>query len=90
MGNRDRHDIVAEILNKATSKKNKTEIIQTVGLSSLQAKLYISKLVEMGMLTIDSDRDFKTTNKGLTFLEECEECFLCHWHPQKGPKLQFK
>ena len=86
MGNRDRHDIVAEILNKAISRKNKTGIIQTVGLSSLQAKLYISKLVEMGMLSTDSDRDFKTTKKGLMFLEECEECFLGHWHIQKEPK----
>jgi len=86
MGNRDRHDLVAEILDKSTTRKNKTEIMQNVGLSSLQAKQYLGKLVEIGMLEVDAGRNYKTTKKGLEFLEKCEECFLCHWHRQKEAK----
>jgi predicted transcriptional regulator len=90
MVNRDRHDLAAEILDKSTARKNKTEIMQSVGLSSLQAKQYLGKLVEIGMLEVDMNRDFKTTKKGLEFLEKCEECFLCHWHRQREAKSPSK
>jgi len=79
MVNRDRHDIVVEILEKAKSSKNKTEIIRDVGLSYLQTKRYLGTLVEKGLLEIDANRRFKTTKKGLEFLEKCGDCLLFKW-----------
>ncbi|MDH5482731.1 MAG: hypothetical protein OEY22_07630 [Candidatus Bathyarchaeota archaeon] len=76
MVNRDRHDIVMEILKKATSGKTKTELMRDVGLSYLQTKQYFDVLVKKGVLEIDQKRYYKTTKKGLEFIEKCEECFL--------------
>jgi predicted transcriptional regulator len=83
MVNRDRHDIVMEILENGKSRKKKTEIMRDVGLSSLQAKQYLGMLLERGMLELDENHRFKTTNKGLELLEKCGDCFLCDWHKQK-------
>jgi predicted transcriptional regulator len=79
MVNRDRHDIVVEILEKARTGKNKTEIIRDVGLSYLQTKQYLNALVEKGLLEMDEKRRFKTTKKGLEFLEKCADCILFKW-----------
>ena len=46
MGNRDRHDIVMDILQKAKSGKNKTELMRDVGLSYSRSKQYLAMLVE--------------------------------------------
>lgn len=83
MVNRDRHDIVMEILKRASSGKTKTELMRDVGLSYLQTKQYFSLLLEKGMLEIDKNHLYKTSKKGLEFMERCKECFLCHWHKQK-------
>lgn len=79
MVNRDRHDIVIEILTKSVSRKRKTELMRDVGLSYLQAKLYLGQLVDKGLLEIDERHNFKTTKKGLEFLEKCDECLLFKW-----------
>jgi predicted transcriptional regulator len=83
MGNRDRHDIVMEILKKAANGKTKTELMRDVGLSYLQTKQYFNVLVEGKMVEINENGLYKTTKKGLDFLEKCQECFLCDWHKQK-------
>jgi len=83
MVNRDRHEITLEILRKAESGKRKTEIMREVGLSYLQAKQYLGILLEKGLLEIDESRRFKTTEKGLEFLEKCGECVLFGWNKQK-------
>jgi predicted transcriptional regulator len=83
MVNRDRHDITLEILRKATSRKKKTEIMRDVGLSYLQAKQYLSKLVKEGLLELDEKHNFKTTKKGLEFLEKCSHCPLFKWEPER-------
>ena len=83
MVNRDRHDITLEILRKATSGKKKTELMKEVGLSYTQSKNYLSVLVEKKLLEIDDKRRFKTTSKGLEFLEKCEQCPLFKWDRQK-------
>ncbi|NWG10627.1 hypothetical protein HXY33_02585 [Candidatus Bathyarchaeota archaeon] len=83
MVNRDRHDIAMEILEKARPGKKKTELLTEVGLSYLQSKQYLATLTDRGMLKEDENRCFKTTRKGLEFLEKCGECFLCDWHKQK-------
>jgi len=83
MVNRDRHEITIEILNNARSGRKKTEIMRDVGLSYLQAKLYLSELVDGGLLKIDEKRCFRTTRKGIEFLEKCKDCPLFHWEREK-------
>ena len=83
MVNRDRHDITFEILRKATAGKKKTELMMEVGLSYTQSKKYLSALVEKGLLEMDEKRLFKTTRKGLEFLEKCKQCPLFKWDRQK-------
>jgi predicted transcriptional regulator len=86
MVNRDRHDIAAEILKKASPGKKKTELMSDVGLSYAQAKQYLGMLLEKGMLQYDENHRFKTTKRGLDFLEKCADCFLCDWHQQRASK----
>jgi predicted transcriptional regulator len=83
MVNRDRHEIAMEILKTAIQGKKKTEIMRDVGLSYLQAKLYIGGLVDRGLLEISLQRNLKTTKKGLEFLEKCELCPLFGWDKEK-------
>jgi predicted transcriptional regulator len=83
MVNRDRHEIALEILNRAVSGKKKTEIMRDVGLSSIQAKLYLGLLVDRGLLEIDLQHNLKTTKKGLEFLEKCKACPLFGWDKEK-------
>jgi len=83
MVNRDRHEITMEILRKATSGKSRTELMRDVGLSYLQTKQYLGMLSEKGLLKIDENRRFKTTKKGLEFLEKCGDCLLSKWNKQK-------
>jgi predicted transcriptional regulator len=83
MVNRDRHEIAMEILNKALSGKKKTELMRDVGLSYLQAKLYLGELVDRGLLRIDEKQNFKTTKKGTEFLEKCEACPMFGWDKEK-------
>jgi len=83
MVNRDRHDITFEILRKSTSGKKKTELMREVGLSYTQSKKYLNILVEKELLVMDEKRLFKTTSKGLEFLEKCEPCPLFKWNKQK-------
>jgi len=72
-----------EILTRAMSAKKKTEIMRDAGLSYLQAKLYLGELVDRGLLTIDESHKFKTTKKGVEFLEKCEACPLLGWDKEK-------
>jgi len=90
MVNRDRHDIVVEILEKAKPGKNKTEIMRDVGLSYFQTKRYLGMLLEKELLEIDANRRFKTTKKGFDFLERCGECFLFKWPKQNKNKLMLE
>jgi predicted transcriptional regulator len=83
MVNRDRPDITFEILRKATSGKKKTELMSEVGLSYTQSKTYLNVLVEKKLLELDEKHLFKTTSKGLEFLEKCEQCPLFKWDRQK-------
>ncbi len=83
MVRRDRHDIVAEILRKATSGRRKTELMSDVGLSFLQMKQYLDMLLGKGLLEFDNKQQLKTTKKGSEFLGRCSECLLFPWEKQK-------
>jgi len=86
--NRDRHEITMEILRRARSATKKTEIMRDAGLSYLQANLYLAQLIERGLLTVDPERNFKTTKKGEEFLKKCEECPLIGWEKSDKEKLK--
>ncbi len=87
MVNRDRHDIVMEILQKANdSPKNKTELMTQVGLSYVQTRLYFERLIANGWLEIDEKNRFRTTKKGLAVMDQCKDCFLSHWPREKPQK----
>ncbi|MGC8895987.1 MAG: winged helix-turn-helix domain-containing protein [Candidatus Bathyarchaeia archaeon] len=60
-------------------EREKTELMRDVGLSYLQAKQYLDILLQKGLLEIDKQNCFKTTKKGLEFLEKCMECPLFKW-----------
>jgi predicted transcriptional regulator len=79
MVNRDRHEITIEILKKASGGKKKTEMMRDVGLSYLQAKQYLNELVMKGLLVSDQKHNYRTTKKGLEFLEKCADCPLFKW-----------
>jgi len=83
MVNRDRHDITFEILRKATAGKKETELMREVGLSYTQSKKYLNVLIEKELLKMDCKHVFRTTAKGLEFLEKCKQCPLFKWDTQK-------
>jgi predicted transcriptional regulator len=86
MINRDRHEITFEILNKAISGKRKTELMTEVGLSYAQSKIYLRILTEKGLLEMDKKGCYKTTKKGLEFLEKCKICPLFGWEKRTKTK----
>jgi len=56
--------------------------MRDVGLSYTQAKQYLSMLLKEDLLEIDEKSRFKTTKKGLEFLEKCKQCPLFKWSQQ--------
>lgn len=76
---RDRHDIVVEILRTAAEGKIKTHIMYKAKLSYAQLNEYLPLLIDNGFLENTSIRHkrnikrvYKTTDKGLRFLENFE------------------
>jgi predicted transcriptional regulator len=73
---RDRHDIVVEILRTAVEGRIKTHIMYKAKLSYAQLNEYLPLLIDKGFLENTSIRQkrnmkrvYKTTDKGLRFLE---------------------
>jgi predicted transcriptional regulator len=79
MVNRDRHEITFEILSKSISGKKRTGLMREVGLSYSQSKIYLPELTKKGLLEKDKRGCYKTTKKGLDFLEKCKVCPLFGW-----------
>jgi len=76
---RDRHDIILEILKTALDGKIKTHIMYKAKLSYAQLNEYLPSLVDNGFLenTVMKQkrrhkRVFRTTSKGLRFIENFE------------------
>jgi len=76
---RDRHDIVAEILNYAKGGKIKTHIMYKAKLSYSQINEYLNLLIEKGFMesmTIkrrtQTHKMYRTTKKGIEFLNRLE------------------
>ncbi len=71
MGNRSRTEIVDSILDAAKGEgETKTKIMYFAFLSYNQLNEYLSILIENNLLEyLDGTRTFKTTEKGLHFLQ---------------------
>jgi len=76
---RDRHDIVAEMLDHARGGKIKTHIMYKAKLSYSQINEYLNLLVEKGFvenITVKRRRKivtmYRTTEKGIEFLNRLE------------------
>jgi len=76
---RDRHDIIVEILKTAINGRVKTHIMYKARLSYAQLNMYLPRLVENGFLENlkikrrkNYKRVFKTTQKGIKFIENFE------------------
>ena len=70
MGNRSRTEIVGNILDVANGGASKTKIMYKAFLSYNQLKEYISFLIENNLIEyLDGTHKFKTTEKGLKFLQ---------------------
>jgi len=73
---RNRLFIIAEILKVATDGALKTQIMYRASLSFAQLSLYLSLLVKLRLLEAvkrDEKIIYKTTSKGVKYLESYEE-----------------
>jgi predicted transcriptional regulator len=69
MGNRSRTEIVGNILDAANGGTNKTKIMYSAFLSYNQLNEYLSILIENNLIEyLDGTKTFKTTEKGLNYL----------------------
>ena len=75
MTHRSRTEIMSKILNDANgSGATRTKIMYGAFLSYAQMKDYLTVLTQNGLLSYELDtRTFKTTEKGLRFLEACNQ-----------------
>ena len=70
MGNRNRTEIIGNILDSANGGASKTKIMYKAYLSYNQLKEYLSVLIENNLLEYhDGTHQFKTTEKGLNLLK---------------------
>ncbi len=70
MKNRDRNEIIAQILESTNGDRVRlTKIMYDVYLSHRLTKEYVRLLIENGLMEyLDGERTFKTTDKGMNFL----------------------
>ena len=74
MGNRSRTEIVAMILDAANGGTTKTKIMYFAFLSYDQLNEYLSILIENNLVEyLDGTHTFKTTEKGLNYLNVYNE-----------------
>jgi predicted transcriptional regulator len=67
--NRDRLDIVNEVLTIAQIKMRKTRIMYRANLSYVQAEKYLAVLLGSGLLAHDGDYSYLITERGKEFLQ---------------------
>ena len=69
MKNRGRTEMLATMLEVAKGKVTKTKIMYIAFLSNVQLKEYLPILIENNLIEyLDGDNKFKTTEKGLNYL----------------------
>lgn len=93
MTNRSRTDIISDILKAANGGgARRTKIMFHAYLSYVQLKDYLIVLTQNGLLSYDLDtRTFKTTEKGLKFLEvynQMDDMIKTLAHPLSQQQVQ--
>ncbi len=69
---RTRLDIIISIMEEATMEVNKTSIVYRTNLNFTLADKYLEMLQKQGFIEIRSEK-FKTTEKGIKFLEKAKD-----------------
>jgi predicted transcriptional regulator len=65
-------EIVYAVVKSAYEGERKTKIMYNAGLNLSQLNVYIEKLLELGMLSLDDRRRYTTTEKGKRFVKAYE------------------
>jgi predicted transcriptional regulator len=87
MGNRNRTEIVGNILDAANGGETKTKIMYFAFLSYNQLNEYLSILIENDLVEyLDGTKTFKTTEKGLNYLSMSNEIRMLL--PQQIPAIK--
>jgi predicted transcriptional regulator len=90
-GNRDRLEIIADILEIAKGGQLKTRILYDGNLSFSQLNEYLTFMLEMGFLEVNMEyekRNYRTTNRGLKYLESYEEISSLLTREPDKPKIR--
>ena len=75
-GRRDRLEIIADILEVAKEGQLKTRILYDGNLSFAQLNDYLAFMLKNGFLEVNNDNEeriYRTTNRGIKYLESFEE-----------------
>lgn len=72
-GARGTIDIIADILSLCNSWNKRTKIMYKANLSHQMLKFYLSHLVDLELIEESEDKQFKTTEKGRTFLSHYQQ-----------------
>ena len=71
---RNRIDIIAQLLDAASSPTTKTKMMYKAMLSYVQLKEYLLMLTENDLIEYDKlDQSFTTTDKGFQFMDRYED-----------------
>ena len=90
-GYRDRFEIIADILEIAKYGQLKTRILYDGNLSFYQLNEYLTFMLEMGFLEVKMDNEkriYRTTNRGLKYLESYEEISSLITEEPDKPKIR--
>jgi predicted transcriptional regulator len=73
MKNRGRTELASDILEAANGGATKTKIMYKAFLSYAQLKEYLAMLIQNGLMTYDTEDIYRTTSKGIRFLESSRQ-----------------
>jgi predicted transcriptional regulator len=73
MKNRGRTELASNILEAANGGATKTKIMYKAFLSYAQLKEYLAILIQNGLMTHDVEGIYRTTSKGIRFLESSRQ-----------------
>ena len=90
-GNRNRLEIIADILEIAKEGQLKTRILYDWNLNFSQLNEYLVFMIKMGFLEVNKDNEkriYRTTNRGLKYLESYEEISSLLTKEHDKPKIR--
>ena len=90
-GNRNRLEIIAEILEVAKEGQLKTRILYDGNLSFSQLNNYLAFILKMGFLEVNNDKKvkiYRTTSRGFKYLESFKEISSFLTEEPDKPKMR--